>query len=288
VSRVREAPLRAADVAALAQLACLIEVSAAKPGNVTPAAAFTDTRYEDFLASAVAIGPAFTAAGAQPLGVTIRGAIEATRRWTRVNTNLGIVLMLAPLARAALAPGARFRERLHAVLAESTVTDAADAYTAIRLAAPGGLGRVPAQDVAETPTVPLLAAMTLARERDAIAREYASDFDTTFTVGAPTMARARAAGLSWGDATVETYLTLLAAAPDTHIARKRGAAGDVQRQARAVLAAGGVRQPAGRDAVAALDQALRDPANRLNPGATADLTTAAVFVTLLEGGFGAT
>jgi triphosphoribosyl-dephospho-CoA synthase len=287
VSHVRAAPLRAVDVAALAQLACLIEVSAAKPGNVTPAAAFSDTRYEDFLVSAVAIGPVFAAAGAQPLGATIRGAIEATRRWTPVNTNLGIVLLLAPLARAALAPGARLRERLHAVLAESTVADAADVYQAIRLAAPAGLGRVPAQDVAETPTVPLLAAMTLASERDAIAREYATDFDTTFTIGAPAVARARAAGLSWGDATVETYLTLLAAAPDTHIARKRGAAGDVQRQAQAVLAAGGIRQPTGRDAVAALDHALRDPSNRLNPGATADLTTAAMFVTLLEGGFGA-
>ncbi len=285
MSHARAAVTRAADVAALAQLACLLEVSAAKPGNVTPAAAFPDTRYEDFLASAVAIGPALAAAGEQPLGATIRGAIEATRRWTRANTNLGIVLLLAPLARAALTPGGSLRERLQATLAATNVADAKDVYAAIRLAAPGGLGRVPEQDVAEAPTAPLLAAMALARERDAIAREYVTDFDTTFTIGAPALGRARGDGLAWGDAIVETYLTLLAAAPDTHIARKLGAARAVQRQAQEVLAAGGVRQPAGREAVAALDRALRARGNPMNPGTTADLTTAAIFVTLLEGGF---
>src|ERR671922_2475105 len=93
-----------ADVAAAAQLACLLEVSAPKPGNVSPGRHFHDTRYEDFLASAVAIGPALAAAGRRPLGATIRAAVEATARWTRSNTNLGVMLLLAPLARAALAP----------------------------------------------------------------------------------------------------------------------------------------------------------------------------------------
>ena len=90
------------DVAAPAQLACLLEVSAPKPGNVSPGRHFHDTRYEDFLASAVAIGPALAPARGRPLGATIRAAVEATARWTRSNTNLGIVLLLAPLARAAL------------------------------------------------------------------------------------------------------------------------------------------------------------------------------------------
>src|SRR6266446_10081351 len=92
----------ASDVAVAAQLACLIEASAPKPGNVSPGRHFADARYEDFLASAAAIGGPLGAAGSQPLGVTIRLAIEATARWTRSNTNLGIVLLLAPLARAAL------------------------------------------------------------------------------------------------------------------------------------------------------------------------------------------
>jgi len=279
---------RGSDVAALAQLACLLEVSAPKPGNVSPAAAFRDARYEDFLASAIAIGPALADAAVRPLGMTIRLAVEATRRWTATNTNLGIVLLLAPLARAALTRNTgSLRDALRCTLADTTVADAQDVYAAIRLASPGGLGNAPEQDVAYPPTVGLLDAMAFARERDAIACEYVTGFETIFDVGAPALGRARAEGLEWSDAIVHTYLTLLAAAPDTHIARKIGAAaaGDVQRQARLALDSGGMHRPAGRAAVATLDHALRDPDNRRNPGATADLTAAAIFVTLLEGGW---
>ena len=286
---------RAAEVAAAAQLACLLEASAPKPGNVSPGAAFRDATYEDFLASAVAIGPALAAAGQQPLGATIRAAVEATARWAPSNTNLGLVLLLAPLARAALRPGgtegkrggAPLRSGLAATLAETTVADAAEAYAAIRRAAPGGLGHTSEQDVTGTPTVTLRAAMALAAGRDAIAREYATDFETTFDAGVPALRRALAAGLAWRDAVVETYLTLLAAWPDTHIARRVGPehAVHVQRRARAVLDAGGVRTAAGRETIGALDRELRDERNTSNPGATADLTGAAICVVLLEGGW---
>jgi len=283
---------RAAEVAAAAQLAGVLEVSAPEPGNVSPVAACRDAAYEDFLASAVAIGPALAAAGGQPLGTTIRTAVEATARWAPSNTNLGLVLLLAPLARAALRPGSegggvRLRTGLAATLAETTVADAAEAYAAIRRATPGGLGHTSEQDVAGTPTVTLRAAMALAAGRDAIAREYATDFETTFDAGVPALRRALAAGLPWRDAVVETYLTLLAAWPDTHIARKVGAehAVHVQRRARGVLDAGGVRTAAGREAIAALDRELRDERNTSNPGATADLTGATICVVLLEGGW---
>lgn len=274
-----------AEIAAAVQLACLLDVVAPKPGNVTVGAAFHDTAVEDFLASAAAIGPVFADAGTRPVGWTIRAAIEATRRWTTVNTNLGIVLLLAPLARAAATGAGPLRPRIAATLEHTTVDDTRDAYVAIRLAAPAGLGRVADQDVADTPTVPLRDAMALAADRDAVAREYATAFRTTFEVGAPALERALAERLSWSEATVETYLTLLAAAPDTHIVRKLGsqAASAVQQGAREVLAAGGVRRPAGRDAIAALDRDLRDPRNAWNPGATADLTVAAIFVALVSG-----
>ena len=275
-------------MAAAAQLACLLEASAPKPGNVSPFASFRDTTYEDFLASAAAIGPALAAAGERSLGATIRTAIEATARWAPANTNLGLVLLLAPLARAALRPGDQpLRAQLAATLAHTTVADARDAYVAIRSVAPGGLGRASDQDVAGTPTATLRDAMALARDRDAIAREYASDFETTFEIGAPGLRRALSDGLVWREAVVEVYLALLATSPDTHIARKLGtdAAVTVQRRARAVLTAGGVRTMAGRDATAALDRELRDEANTLNPGATADLTGAAIYVVLLEGGW---
>src|SRR5207248_11761132 len=237
------------------QLACLLEVSAPKPGNVSPFAGFRDASYEDFLASAAAIGPALTAAGERPLGATIRAAVEATARWVPSNTNLGLVLLLAPLARAALTPGgASLRDRLAATLAATTVADARDTYAAIRLGAPGGLGRAPDQDVAGTPTATLRDVMAMAVERDAIAREYASDFRTTFELGAPALRAALADRLPWRDAVVETYLPLLAAAPDTHIARKPGLppAATVHHRGRRVLDAGGVRPVPGRDAIAAV------------------------------------
>ncbi|HUF34346.1 MAG TPA: triphosphoribosyl-dephospho-CoA synthase [Gemmatimonadales bacterium] len=278
------------EVAAAAQLACLLEVSAPKPGNVSPGRDFHDTRYEDFLASAVAIGPALAAAGERPLGATIRAAVEATGRWTRSNTNLGIVLLLAPLARAARparAGGGALRARLTRVLADSTVADAAEAYAAIRLARPGGLGQATAQDVTAAPTVTLRDAMALAAGRDGVAREYATDFALTFEVGAPALRAARHAGLSWADATVEGYLGLLSEHPDTHIARKLGReeAERVSARAAAVRGAGGVRTPAGREALAVLDRELRDPRNARNPGTTADLTCAALFVVILEYGW---
>jgi triphosphoribosyl-dephospho-CoA synthase len=289
----------AREIGTAAQLACLLEVSAPKPGNVSPGRHFADTRYEDFLASAAAIGRPMAGAGTRPVGATVRLAVEATARWTRSNTNLGIILLLAPLARAALVesnvdgpraddpPAAGLRAALGRVLDATSVDDARDVYAAIRLAAPGGLGRVEVQDVAEDPTMTLREVMCLAASRDAIAREYASVFETTFERGAPALDRARGDGLAWDAAIVETYLTLLASAPDTHVTRRSGAAvsAEVSRRARTALASGGVRSAAGRRAIEEMDLDLRDARNTANPGAAADLTAAAVFVVLLGGGW---
>jgi len=277
----------AMDVAIAAQLACLLEATAVKPGNVSPGRPFDDLRYEDFLAGAVAIGAPLAAAGSRPLGVTIRTAIDATARWTRSNTNLGIVLLLAPLARAASQSGVApsLRDEVRRVLAATSVDDAREAYAAIRRAAPGGLGSVDDQDVAGEPTRTLLEVMRLAAGRDGVAREYATAYELTFMTGAPALERARRDGLYWQDAIVETFLTLLAAAPDTHIARRGGTAmaDDVSRQARSTIAAGGVRSAAGREAIERMDRGLRDARHIGNPGTTADLTAAAIFVALLGG-----
>lgn len=276
------------EIAAAAQLACLLEASAPKPGNVSPGIAFHDTRYEDFLASAAAIAPAFLDAGSQPVGEIIRRAIEDTRRWTGANTNLGIVLLLAPLARAAHASSPKsLRDRVREVINATTVSDAAAVYSAIRTARPGGLGAVGEEDVAATPSVTLAAAMELASNRDDVAREYVTGFARTFTVGAPALAKARASGLDWPDAIVECYLALLADSPDTLITRKLGpdAANEVRARAVEVRAAGGMRTNSGRRAVASFDLELRDARNSRNPGTTADITAAAVFVVLLNGGW---
>ena len=289
----------AADVAAAAQLACLLEASAPKPGNVSPARPFDDLRYEDFLASAAAIGGPLAAAGTRPLGEAVRLAIAATARWSRSNANLGIVLLLAPIARAAflhprsaMPSGGRsvndeLRDAVRRVLDATTIDDAREVYAAIRLAVPGGLGRVADQDVAHEPTVTLIEAMRLAADRDAVAREYATGFELTFGVGVPALAHARLDGLGWNDAVVETFLTLLAAGPDTHIIRRSGTAlaVEVTRLAQSTLAAGGVRTMAGREAIARMDLALTDPRHAANPGTSADLTAAAIFVVLLGGGW---
>ena len=315
-AQVEATPVRlatAADVAAAAQLACLLEVSAPKPGNVSPGRHFADTRYEDFLASAAAIGGPLADAGTRSVGATVRLAIESTRRWTNSNTNLGIVLLLTPLARAALSSNAapvtspeprlsspasrarrpeeefsatRLRAALRQVLDATTVEDARDVYAAIRLASPGGLGHADSQDVANEPDVTLLAAMRLASHRDGIAREYATAFEVTFETGAPVLERARQDGLPWDDAVVETFLSVLASNPDTHVARRAGvtAAEEVSAWARQTLSAGGVRSTAGRRAIDEMDIGLRDARNLRNPGTTADLTTAAIFVELLKVG----
>ncbi|HET8837261.1 MAG TPA: triphosphoribosyl-dephospho-CoA synthase [Gemmatimonadales bacterium] len=275
------------EVAAAGQLACLIETSAPKPGNVSPGRHFHDTRYEDFVASAVAIGPALAAAGRQSVGSTVLHAVTATSEWTTSNTNLGMILLLAPLARAALHAQGALRDELREVLLATTVTDATEVYQAIRIARPGGLGSSASEDVAAAPTVTLREAMLLAANRDNVAREYATDFAATFETGVPALRAARSAGLAWSEATVETFLRLLATMPDTLIARKLGAAAaaTVSRRAREVEDAGGVRTEAGRDALEALDDELRSPNNAYNPGTTADLTCAALFVVILEDGW---
>lgn len=270
------------------QLACLLEVSAPKPGNVTPARRFADTGFEDFVLSALAIGPAFRRIANASVGETVLAAVAATRQAVGLNTNLGIVLLLAPLAKAAtLAGPADLRTRVRHVLQGLTVEDARAVYAAIRLAAPAGLGTVESNDVGGDPDVTLLEAMRIAADWDSIAREYATDFAITFELGAPALAAARAATTDLLDAIVQTFLEILAAVPDSLIARKNGLAiaVDVAARACAVVDAGGVLTPAGRAAIQRLDADLRDPAHRLNPGTTADLTAAAIFVHLLERGF---
>ena len=272
------------DVARAAQLACVLEASAEKPGNVTPSHDFEDTSYEDMLRSGIALGAELGRAGQQSVGATVLAAVRASRDAAGANTNLGIALLLAPLARAALRSGP-LRERLGEVLRELTVDDARDAYAAIRLAGAGGLDQPVEHDVRDEPRVTLREAMATAAQRDTIASEYVTDHAVTFEIGLPALADALGDGLRARDATVESALQILAAVPDTLIARKRGseAATRVTAGARQVVSAGGVRTARGRTALAEFDASLRQKGNALNPGTTADLVTAVLFVALLEG-----
>ncbi len=273
-------------IASAVERACILEVSAEKPGNVTPTRPFHDTSCQDFVRSAAAIVPVFRRVRELAVGALVLEAVAATRREVDRNTNLGIVLLLAPLAKAATgdrAGGVVLRERLRAVLAELTLDDARLVYEAIRLAAPGGLGTAPQHDVRDAPAVDLLVAMGSAAERDSIAREYVTDYAITFEVTAPALVEQRRRGLAPADAVVQAYLSLLAAIPDTLIARKRGRADAewVSGEVRRVLALGGVATAQGRAAIGGLDTLLRDERNTWNPGTSADLIAAGLFVSLV-------
>jgi len=274
----------AVSVAGAAQLACVLEVGAEKPGNITPSHDFHDTTYEDMLRSAIAVGPELACAGERGVGATVLAVVEASRRVAPANTNLGIALLLAPLAKAAL-DGGPLRTRLGATLRALDVADARAAYAAIRHSGASGLHERVEHDVRSAPAVGLRDAMASAAERDSVASEYVTDYALTFDTGVPALVAALADGLAVREAIVELHLRLLERAPDTLIARKRGAgaAARVSAAAREVLAAGGVRTPEGRRALRSFDASLREPGNALNPGTTADLVTATLFVALVEG-----
>src|SRR4051795_9183878 len=192
-------------VAGAAQLACVLEVSAEKPGNITPRHDFTDTSYEDMLRSAIALGPELGQAAERGVGETVLAAVLATGRVAAANTNLGIALLFAPLARAALL-GGPLRARVEEVLGSLALDDARAAYAAIRAAGAGGLDEPVEHDVRAAPTVTLREAMAAAAERDSVAAEYATGYAVTFDVGLPALARALDDGLGARPATVEASL----------------------------------------------------------------------------------
>ncbi|HQU45124.1 MAG TPA: triphosphoribosyl-dephospho-CoA synthase [Pirellulales bacterium] len=271
------------NVGQLAGLACLWEVSASKPGNVHRAADFDDLTFVDFAASAVAIMPALDAAAAGArLGETVLRAVRATREAVATNSNLGTVLLMTPLAMAA---GESLRKGVSRVLHSLDRDDARLVYEAIRLAGPGGMGRVDEADLRGEPPDDLLLAMRLAADRDLVARQYANGFAEIFDVALPALGEGLARGWPLGHAIVHAQMRLMSEYPDSLIARKCGPA--VARQsgamAGAVLATGVPGDVAYENALADLDFWLRSDGHRRNPGTTADLLAASLFAMLLNG-----
>ncbi len=270
-------------VGACATLACLLEATAPKPGNVHRGADFADMTFTDFVVSAAAIGPAMERAAERGVGATVLEAIRATRRLVPVNTNLGTVLLLAPLAAV---PGSqRLDDGLPQVLAGLTARDAEDVYAAIRLAQPGGLGTAAEMDVAGVAPQSLLEAMGAAADRDMVARQYAEGFRHVLQTVAPWIVEGCAAGWPLTHAVIHTQLRMLVAYPDSLIARKCGSqtAERAAAIAHRVLQAGSPGDDAYFHELGELDFWLRSDGNRRNPGTTADLIAAGLFVVLREG-----
>jgi triphosphoribosyl-dephospho-CoA synthase len=264
-------------IAAAFRAACLDELEAPKPGNVHVFASGHRMTAAEFVRSAEVAAAPLALPGAR-VGNRIRDAVEATLALVGTNTNLGIILLCAPLAAAAERPG-ELRSALAQVLASLNVRDAELAFRAIARAAPAGLGRVERHDVAEAATVTLKAAMAEASSRDRIARQYVSDFEDVFERGEPTLQAAleRSHERQW--ATLAVYLEFLSAFPDSHIVRKHGTATaeDICRTAARYHER---MRSAESPAVLLPDLLTWDTLLKergINPGTSADLTVATLF-----------
>jgi triphosphoribosyl-dephospho-CoA synthase len=267
------------DLAAMIRTACIWEATARKAGNVHPERDFADLTYLDFLVSADAIAPAL--AEDLPVGERVLQAIRETRKVVATNTNLGIVLLLAPLA--AVPQETPLRPGVEAVLRYLDVADSRAVFEAIRLAVPGGIGEVETQDVRDEPTLPLRDIMALAQDRDLIARQYANGFADVFDLGVPALLGGLRRGHDLETAIQGCHLHWLATLPDSLILRKRGRAeaDEACRRARAVLKSGW--PGTNRDAYVSFDVWLRGDGHARNPGTSADLVAACLFVALREG-----
>ncbi len=303
--------------------ACMLDVATLKPGNVSQGSPGHRMTAAQFIVSATAAAPLLCRPGAA-VGMRIRAAVEATLNVADCNTNLGIILLCAPIAAAAeglpdgaapdvagaagpagetsLPATAQFlRRRLREVIHSLTVADAADAFRAIALANPAGLGTVEEHDVHEAAAIDLRAAMVLAADRDLVARQYANDCSDLFDIGLPAWEQeyalqrgnplqpASGRGME-GEALPEgqeraaqlamqrVYLEFLARFPDSHIVRKHGAtaARAVSRQARARLRGRLPDAAAAQPDLAEWDAQLK--AKGINPGTSADLAVACAFL----------
>ncbi|HYN76364.1 MAG TPA: triphosphoribosyl-dephospho-CoA synthase [Lamprocystis sp. (in: g-proteobacteria)] len=265
--------------------ACALELDALKPGNVHRESPGHGMTVDDFLRSAeVSAGP-LTQPGLG-LGERIFHAVAATREAVGCNTNLGILLLCAPLIQAALesAGGGDLRERLADVLGAADRRETDWLFQAIRLAAPGGLGASAEHDVSGTATGSPLEVMCHAAHRDLIARQYADGFQDLFERAVPLLAGLDARWQAPAWAAAGLYLDFLGRYPDSHIARKFGLDQAVAVAGRAApLAAaltGAARPEPYAEALRELDRVLKGAG--INPGTSADLTVACLLIRGLE------
>lgn len=274
-----------ATLAGLFQTACLAELEALKPGNVHIFADGHGMRVQDFMRSAEAA--AWMIANPElTIGQRISHAVHASCREVDCNTNLGIVLLCAPLIHAVL-HGSRqgLRENVQQVLENLTVDDAEQVFKAIVRASPGGLGESANHDVRHKPSVTLLAAMREAELRDRVAWQYTHGFADIFDFGLERYEKALCRWQRPAWATTLMYLGFMSQFADSHIARKYG--DDIARKVQAEAA---LHEQA--------LQVLENPKNYqrqllqfdadlklrgLNPGTSADLTVATLLARALHG-----
>ncbi len=265
-----------------AAVASILEAAAAKPGNVHPRACFVDLSFGDLVAAGCAIALPIERATNRPLGETILAAVRAAAAATPSNANLGIILLVAPVAAVPGAADALRPDTIDAVLERLDEADAAAIWNAFQVARPGGLGRANRHDLSGPPPPSIRDAMRLAADRDTIARLWAHGFQPLFDGPVANLAADIDAGVALETAIIRAHVRQLAREPDSLIARRHGADVAADVSAGAATLVGREQELGWRDAVDAFDASLRSPC-RLNPGTTADLIAAALYILLRDG-----
>ncbi len=259
--------------------ACLTELEALKPGNVHIFADGHGMTVQDFLLSAEAASTVI----AQPnlsLGQRILQSVQATQNMVGLNTNLGIILLCAPIIHAALQAGeSDFSTKLSTVLSNTTIEDAECAFAAIRLASPAGLGDSAQQDVNQSATETLYNTMQIAAPRDLIARQYTNHFADIFAA----VKHYQSLLTQWQRpawAATGVYLHFMANFYDSHIMRKYGEAIAKMVQAEAAAHQAdfvkAYNPKTFQTPLLAFDAALKK--RGLNPGTNADMTVAVLLM----------
>ncbi len=268
----------------LAGLACLLEVSAPKPGNVHRGADFEDMSFIDFAVSAMALVDPLNRVQETRVGECVLDCVKETRLVTRQNTNLGLILLLVPLAKAFSLRQVCNRESINEVLAAADSADTNLVYQAIRLARPSGLGNVEQADVANQTDLSLVDSMKLAEHRDLIAGQYANNFDNVRNECLVELRNCLDRGLSLTESIIHTHVVTMSIHPDSLIQRKCGV--EIANQSAALAArvvnAGDPTDASYLTSLGELDFWLRADGHRRNPGTTADLIGATIFCALLD------
>jgi len=260
--------------------ACMLELKALKPGNVHMFADGHRMTIHHFMKSAEVSAGVISQAGLT-LGERIFGAIEATHQAVGMNTNLGIVLLCAPLIQAKLQLQANqsLSESLHQVLDNLTVDDAVLVSQAIVLSSPAGLGSVSQYDVRQPVEVDLSQMMRVAQHSDRIAWQYANGFLDVLGLGVQRYEEALAQWSNPAYAATAVYLGFLSTQPDTHIIRKHGS-----RLAMAIMAEAQIMEAEFKaiENPKLMQRKLMDwdaslKARDINPGTSADITVASLL-----------
>lgn len=265
--------------------ACLAELEALKPGNVHIFSDGHGMTVHDFIKSAEVSSSEITK-NTTGVGERVINAIRSTQEAVGLNTNLGLVLLCAPLIHSAYqahSSNQSLEESLSLVLNELTIQDAQLTAQAIVIAKPAGLGSSTEHDVLIEPSVTLLQMMQFAQNRDLIAWQYTNKFSDVFEYGVPRYQQAlnRWENQAW--ATTALYLGFMAKYPDTHIMRKYGEplATDIQKEAEIIEDAYWLSDNPKliQKRLLHWDESLKN--RKINPGTSADFTVASILAALI-------